>query len=75
MDVIALLFACSGTLMFGVACYIAGRKSGIKSENDRCFHLCHQAILTRMSGTTRWVMNAISSGEGRLMDEERFFGK
>lgn len=53
--------------------YFRGWRKGETKERDRCHTLCHQAVLRRWSGTTRWVMNAIASGERQLMDPDEFF--
>lgn len=58
--------------------YSTGFKSGVrdgrKKEKARVEGLCHQAIQKRMSGTTRWVWNAVSDDREELRPFEEFFG-
>jgi hypothetical protein len=62
-----------GSLVVAYGMFLFGKSIGRRDERSRCHDLCHRAILKRWSGTTRWVMNAISSG-GTLMPAEEFFG-
>lgn len=60
-----------------LAAHFHGRRRGRKDENDRCYRLCHQAILQRSSGTLSWAMNAIGDPvfPSKLLPEKRFFGE
>jgi hypothetical protein len=72
MDLVQMGFALlvvssiSGSLWFGVY-------RGKMEERKRVQSLIHSALQVRHSGSLCWVLNAVNSGELKLMSEERFF--
>jgi hypothetical protein len=58
----------------GFTGYKIGISKGRKREKLRVEYLIRQALNIRMSGTVRWIYNAVMDGKDKLMDEDKFFG-
>jgi hypothetical protein len=63
-----------GSVLSCVLSYWLGIVRGRKQEKARAEHLCHQAILERMSPSVRRVWNSIAFGRTELISEDEFFG-
>ena len=54
--------------------YWLGKYHGRTEERNRVNSLLMQSIQRKLSGSVRWVMNAVDSGEDQLMNPDQFFG-
>lgn len=74
-DVFGLVVLIATIIGVVVFFYLFGRSYGVEAERARIESLCSQALIKRGSGSVRWIMNAIGSGQKELMPEDAFFGK
>lgn len=63
-----------GIGLFGFGMYRWGFFKGRKEEKFRVERLIRQALNIRMSGTVRWIYNAVMDDREDLMPEDEFFG-